>query len=76
MLNTAVKDVEGVRSLVWFRNDLRILDHNGLAKASENSKRLFQKRFLKTYLKNVSTSYGPREDARRPPPRRMADGVI
>ena len=41
MLNTAVKDVEGVRSLVWFRNDLRILDHNGLAKASKNSKRLF-----------------------------------
>ena len=32
MLNTAVKDVEGVRSLVWFRNDLRISDHNGLAK--------------------------------------------
>ena len=41
MLNTAVKDVEGVRSLVWFRNDLRILDHNGLAKASKNSERLF-----------------------------------
>ena len=41
MLNTVVKDVEDVRSLVWFRNDLRFSDHTGLAKACQNSKRLF-----------------------------------
>jgi len=41
MLNTVAKDVEDVRSLVWFRNDLRFSDHTGLAKACQNSKRLF-----------------------------------
>ena len=41
MLNTVAKDVEDVRSLVWFRNDLRFSDHTGLAKACKNSKRLF-----------------------------------
>jgi len=40
MLNTVAKDVEDVRSLVWFRNDLRFSDHTGLAKACQNSKRL------------------------------------
>ena len=41
MLNTVAKDVEDVRSLVWFRNDLRFSDHTGMAKACQNSKRLF-----------------------------------
>ena len=41
MLNTVAKDVEDVRSLVWFRNDLRFSDHTGLEKACQNSKRLF-----------------------------------
>jgi len=38
MSSTVVKDVEKVNSIVWFRNDLRAVDHSGLSHAIENSK--------------------------------------
>ena len=38
MSSTVVKDVEKVNSIVWFRNDLRAIDHSGLSHAIENSK--------------------------------------
>ena len=38
MSSTVVKDVEKVNSIVWFRNDLRAVDHSGLSHAIKNSK--------------------------------------
>ncbi len=38
MSSTVVKDVEKVNSIIWFRNDLRAVDHSGLSHAIENSK--------------------------------------
>ena len=40
MSSIAVKDAEKINSLVWFRNDLRIYDHSGLAHAVQNSNRV------------------------------------
>ena len=40
MSSTAANDVDQTNSLVWFRNDLRVDDHNGLKLALENSNKV------------------------------------
>ena len=40
MLNTVVKDVKKINSLIWFRNDLRVHDHSGLFHAIQNSSKV------------------------------------
>ena len=40
MSSIAAKDVVQTNSLVWFRNDLRVDDHNGLKIALDNSNKV------------------------------------
>ena len=41
MSNIVAKDVEEVKSLIWYRNDLRVDDHDGIANAVNKSNKVF-----------------------------------